>query len=423
MANLKTKIPCYVVQNNEFPTLFSKVSKHGWDNNNAVIDCHFTPAFDGREWNFNFESYGPFLIYGTVEFIKQCARNLYLHHFVYNEEEQLSMKNLGYKLGDLSLNRIGGGIKVEAMTKIFESGNIAEFFIRPDCVDKAFPANVYNQETWSGMVKSTSLAGDIDCWVTDPKPNIKDEWRFWIIDGQISSSSQYRKDGELVSIPVTDFSWPEIEVFVEKAVTLLDSKLPCYVMDVCEYGTGAAGEEGLKVVELNPINSSGFYGDANIPKILTDWMASMTKRHSQTVALERVRAIRAEMDEINKLDILTVEVTKGDSATLLTDKERESLRFTGLSTFAMLEQVAQCFIFKDVIPESVQVCPSCESHNVQEEILVDNFQYGLGDDKIELSASVPVISCKDCGEKFTDYRADEIKDLMIKNILPKKLSS
>jgi len=66
-------------------------------------------------------------------------------------------------------------------------------------------------------------------------------------------------------------------------------------------------------------------------------------------------------------------------------------------------------------------CPRCESVNLKEEIVVDNFEYGAGEDELKLSASIPVVTCNDCGEAFTDFRAAEIKELMIKNVTMKVL--
>lgn len=412
---MKQKTPLIFVQSNGFGRLFSKVSKHGWANDICTVSRAFTKeVFDAYDCGVDWPQYGPIIVYGTKEFLAACNKTYYLQPFIYDDAEELSMTNLAYKLKERCLNRIGGGFTVSSVTHFFIGmRDDDEFFIRPNHSNKAFEAKPYNKATWAKTVEANDLRDNLDCWLAEVRHGIKNEWRYWIVDGKISSSSQYRKDGELVAIS-TGLLLPEVDLFVSNAVKDLNSKLPCYVMDVCEFGGS------FKVVELNCINSSGFYGDENISNILNDWMGCLKARYSQSISLERIREIRAMIDEINKLDIVTVQITKDDQDVLLTSTERKDLHFTGLSTFGMLEQVVECFKFNDeVVAEPTAICPSCESHNLQEEILVDNFQYGLDEDKIELSASIPVIGCKDCGEKFTDYRAEEIKDLMIRNIRPK----
>lgn len=71
--------------------------------------------------------------------------------------------------------------------------------------------------------------------------------------------------------------------------------------------------------------------------------------------------------------------------------------------------------------EITHQCPNCEFTNLKETIVVDNFDYGVGEEAVKLTASIPVISCNDCGESFTDFRAEEIKHTVIKNTVMKVL--
>jgi hypothetical protein len=88
---------------------------------------------------------------------------------------------------------------------------------------------------------------------------IKAEWRWFVIDGKVISGSMYRRAGCLYLEEAVE------KDLIEEAQSMVDGKwLPCSccVMDL------ALTKNGLKVIEFNCINSSGFYNH-NIQAILT----------------------------------------------------------------------------------------------------------------------------------------------------------
>ena len=54
-------------------------------------------------------------------------------------------------------------------------------------------------------------------------------------------------------------------------------------------------------------------------------------------------------------------------------------------------------------------CLDCESHNVKEALVEQRFQYGTGDSAVMLKATVPVLSCVDCGYEFFDERGEQAR--------------
>lgn len=87
------------------------------------------------------------------------------------------------------------------------------------------------------------------------------EWRYFLIDGKIVSGSVFRFQGKLHPTPVTS------QKTLDEAQALADGWLPhkhC-VMDL------AMTTEGLKVVEFNCINASGFYGNDMEPVFRGLW--------------------------------------------------------------------------------------------------------------------------------------------------------
>ena len=91
-----------------------------------------------------------------------------------------------------------------------------------------------------------------------PAKNIEREWRFWIIDGEVVTGSQYKKNGCLaIKAPID-------ENILNKAKEFSKGWLPNpnIVMDIAEMRNGT-----FKVVEFNSIHSSGFY-NANIENFI-----------------------------------------------------------------------------------------------------------------------------------------------------------
>jgi putative zinc finger/helix-turn-helix YgiT family protein len=57
---------------------------------------------------------------------------------------------------------------------------------------------------------------------------------------------------------------------------------------------------------------------------------------------------------------------------------------------------------------SVMLCPDCGGKKVSSSMQEHKFTYGVGDTAVELSASVPVRKCDECGFCFLDSEADDI---------------
>ena len=135
-------------------------------------------------------------------------------------------------------------------------------FIRPRRGGKIF----------AGMVRTV---GEIRQWSTSltlghvftnpesevsiaPSKQIDAETRWFIVDGKVIDGSVYRLRGQSMLIHVED------EAVIKEAQTLADKWLP---MSTCVMDT-AETPEGLKVIEFNCFNTSGFYKN-DIPKVIS----------------------------------------------------------------------------------------------------------------------------------------------------------
>lgn len=144
-----------------------------------------------------------------------------------------------------------------------------EWFIRPIHDLKQFNgtvARVGDIKDWMNSTKSGNFSFGEDTEIAlSPLQTLYSESRYFVVDGKVVDGSYYRIGGRLVSVHITQAE--ALDAAQEKA----DGWLPheCCVMDLAET------DDGLKVIEFNSINSSGFY-DHDVKKIvtaMTEWAA------------------------------------------------------------------------------------------------------------------------------------------------------
>jgi len=293
------KLPCILVQNNAFGNLFSKVSRYGWDNNLVVHDrCYAGPSFDINDCGIDWSKYGPVLIYGTAEFVNACAKSEQLAKYVFNDRKAIAMSNLVDKCGRIMFNHHGAAYPAKLISEwitkwsenMFEP---KEFFIRPDEAHKVFNGGVYNAEKWHQLVKDRSLPDDLMCWISERQEAPKAEYRCWVINGKIGAVSQYMEDGKPMAKPFT-FSFKEIVEFFYRGFPLisilkegLKEDFPeCFTVDFAIPHNGSWSS--MSVMEINCINSSGFYGFDNVPDILGAWMEYLEEKENNETNKETI---------------------------------------------------------------------------------------------------------------------------------------
>jgi hypothetical protein len=135
------------------------------------------------------------------------------------------------------------------------------FFIRP-CEDlKYFNGTVINKESlneWKDEIFSHSryLTEDTEVVISDVKTIYK-EFRFFMIDNKLVTGSLYRLGTRLC---LDENIEPDAHRFASKMIELWQPAR-AFVIDI------ALTEEGYKIVEVNCINSAGFYA-ADVSKIV-----------------------------------------------------------------------------------------------------------------------------------------------------------
>lgn len=146
-----------------------------------------------------------------------------------------------------------------------------QWFIRPVKDLKQFNgtvADVADIRNWMNSTKSGNFSFDEDTEIMlAPVQKLYSESRFFIVGGKIVEGSYYKMGGRTHAARITQ------QEVLDSAQELADKWLPheCCVMDVADT------DNGLKVIEFNTINSSGFY-DHNIPNIvkaMTEWARNL----------------------------------------------------------------------------------------------------------------------------------------------------
>jgi hypothetical protein len=130
-------------------------------------------------------------------------------------------------------------------------------FVRPTNDSKYFAGRVFPRDefmAWQSRVcelkldYGNSLTPETLIQLSHPRV-IHAEYRFWIVKGQIVTKSLYKRGDRVFYAPEVD------ERFDRYVIERIREWSPhdTFVIDVCDT------PEGIKIVEINTLNSSGFY--------------------------------------------------------------------------------------------------------------------------------------------------------------------
>lgn len=134
-------------------------------------------------------------------------------------------------------------------------------FIKPYRFAKLFTGKVFSRIKWEDFVENSLkvhslLNAQSLILVSTPRTIIK-EARLWIIGGKIVDAVYYKIQKD---IPFEATVAPEGVEFAEQMISVFNVA-PAFVMDIC------LTDIGWKIVEINCINSAGFYPNTDIKKV------------------------------------------------------------------------------------------------------------------------------------------------------------
>ncbi|SHF11922.1 ATP-grasp domain-containing protein [Chryseobacterium vrystaatense] len=138
-----------------------------------------------------------------------------------------------------------------------------EKFIKPYSEAKIFTGRVFKEAEWKDFVfeslenQSNRITKDSMVQASEARHTIK-EARLWIIGGQIIDGGYYKFND---NVPFEEKVSEDGLVFANEMIRLFNLE-EAFVMDIC------LTDGGWKIVEINCINSSGFYPNTNVKSII-----------------------------------------------------------------------------------------------------------------------------------------------------------
>ena len=202
----------------------------------------------------------PVICYGAVGFIHR-ARSMPWTPGVFSSDE-LNCETYQRVYGTHYLNNRG---QICTLSELHDNGwfeHSPQVFVRPVDDDKSFagqPMQGRALQYWAATLQGQTIRGDLTitgglkCLVA-PIQDILEEWRLFIWNGRVITSSSYRKHGVLIRKPLQTEAPREVIAFAEAMHRQCWSPdVPLYVMDICTC------EGKLQIVELGNFHSAGFY--------------------------------------------------------------------------------------------------------------------------------------------------------------------
>lgn len=128
------------------------------------------------------------------------------------------------------------------------------FFARPVLDAKSFSGTVFKKDDYMEWVGKLRNLGESTLPLTTevllcPIKEIWAEYRFFVVDGKVVTGSLYKRGNTVL---YDSFVPPEVLSYAQQMVDLWQPDL-CFVLDVADTPIG------YKIIEVNNINSAGFY--------------------------------------------------------------------------------------------------------------------------------------------------------------------
>jgi len=238
----------YLIQKNDFKdtrydTIFSVMKEL----NLAYEEVSFTPNSDVLHVETKRKDV---FVYGSVKLAKVTTQFNWKPGSFYGGNHEYEKYAQGY--GDHLLN---AGSTLATFGQDFNWGNNTSLFIKPSKDAKVFTGKVFTKPEWEDFRYNT-LNSQLNKRVNKETPiqfskpaRLIKEARIWIVNGKIITSSYYLFHGNL---DFEEHVSKEGLEFAQEMVNLY-RVADAYVLDIC------LTFDGWKVMEVNCINSAGFY--------------------------------------------------------------------------------------------------------------------------------------------------------------------
>lgn len=198
--------------------------------------------------------------YGSCRFIANLIRSGVEAPGLFSSDSDFNYRRYIERYGDEMLNTAASLVCLDQLdVRTLSSKKV---FLRSAADNKEITGSIWTPSQLALLLEKlqksdrNALSLEVVC---APMQVIEREWRLFVVDGKVSSGSQYMYFGELVCVRELP---DQVIAYVERlAKQWVPSRV--FVMDV------ALVNKQLRVVELNGFNSSGFYY-ADVRRIVFD---------------------------------------------------------------------------------------------------------------------------------------------------------
>jgi len=212
------------------------------------------------------------IYFGSTTFINNIYRQYNKPVGVFYDDKVFSMENY---LNVYGKHMLSYGAKITTFKEFTKEDHKDEdlFFVRPDADDKSFNGEVWEFskiKNWhQNFIKydNANLDENTKILVGDAW-NIEKEWRNYIVNGKVASSSLYRKNFRLNKSK---------ENIPQDMIQFAEDRCKEYAPhDIFAMDIALCGGEYF-IIELGCLNSVGFYA-ADIPKIVKEVTEFISKK-------------------------------------------------------------------------------------------------------------------------------------------------
>lgn len=180
--------------------------------------------------------------------------------------ERLDFHAVVARLGSVMLNErhlLVSWSRLPSMLPVLRDALGDGLFVRPNSALKPFTGFSGSVEVvaaeHAALSQTDGVAPEELCVVAPAAPLQTTEWRFWVVDGVPVTWAPYSWGDESLDGSVPE----EVLDFARRAAAMSEAVESAVVMDV-----GIADGVGPRVLELNPLSTSGLYRGVDLDKLL-----------------------------------------------------------------------------------------------------------------------------------------------------------
>jgi len=248
----------WIIQDNLIAENDRKQFQEACDNLNINHEKVIVVPFSSGLPHFSIDDDHENIYYGSTTFMNNIYQKLERPIGLFYDHETFSMNNYINQWGEYMLN---SEARLTTIGEFLEEDNVPDenWFIRPDGDGKEFDGQVAkfkNISSWMNRVMQYDVNLDRDSKIiVGPAYNIGKEWRNFVVNGKVVTSSRYRngfrlsKSGEDIPEDMIEFTEERCKEYQPHDV---------FAMDIAQV-KDEDGTESYYIIECGCMNSVGFY--------------------------------------------------------------------------------------------------------------------------------------------------------------------